>query len=96
MEEKLSEGEKAHPYAAETRVRSEIARVEKMSPESEKFFGPKGPKLEKLKSKLKAIKEYKRSGKVIKRESKEHTKFSDYINVPNRKENDPTNSEGAT
>lgn len=62
MDEKLSPFEMDHPYAAEARVRREIARVEKMSPESEEIFGDKGPKLEKLKRKLKAIKEYKRNG----------------------------------
>jgi hypothetical protein len=62
MEEKLSTFEMDHPKAAETRVKREIARVREMSPESEEIFGPKGPKLEKLKRKLKAIKDYKRNG----------------------------------
>ena len=60
MEEILSAYEKAHPYATKTKMELEIARVENMSPKSEKFFGNKGPKLEKLKRKLKAINAYNR------------------------------------
>jgi hypothetical protein len=70
LEEKLSSFEMDHPYAAENRVRREIARVEKMTPEAEKFLGPKGPKLEELNRKLKAIKEYKRNGYAKHQKSK--------------------------
>jgi hypothetical protein len=90
MKEELTPGEKAHPSAAEARIKREITRVEKMPPESEKFFGNKQEHLEKLRRKLKAIKEYKKNRGTAKREAEGHTKFSDYINVPKKKEKGTT------
>ena len=56
MEEILTQYEKLHPYSTRARIIREIGRVKKMSPESEKIFGDKGEKEEKLQKKLKAIK----------------------------------------